>query len=325
MTYTPEKALAGANAPGGPPTLTVALPDAALAAALRDASDAVPVVWDGVGDADGDLALTEIWVPSKAVVSERQRREALRRLPRLRAVQLLSAGADGWIDIMPPGVELHDGRGVHGSSTSEWVMAAVLSWLREFPRFVRAQDRGEWDRPLATDELAGKRVVVIGAGDVGTALSVRLSAFDAEPVLVARRGRAGIHSIEHVGELLPSADIVVLVVPLTTETRGLVDAEFLASLPEGALFVNASRGPVVRTDALIAELRRGRISAALDVTDPEPLPAGHPLWALPNVLITPHTAGLVSGFSARASALVIDQVRRLESGAPMRNRVSDGY
>ncbi|TXK16376.1 NAD(P)-dependent oxidoreductase [Homoserinibacter sp. GY 40078] len=312
--------------PGGSPgKILVAVPDAALADGIREADRGLAVIWDGVGEPDGDLADVALWVPAKRVASDAQRKAALGRLPRLRAVQLLSAGADVWIDIMPPGVELFDGRGVHGSSTSEWAMAAMLAWLRELPRFVRAQDRGEWDRPFETDELAGKRVMVIGAGDVGASLARRLTAFDALPVLVARRARDGVAAIEQVHELLPEVDVVVLVVPLTDETRGLVDSAFLARVPDGALLVNASRGPVVDTDALVGELRSGRISAALDVTDPEPLPPGHPLWSMPNVLITPHTAGLVSGFSARARALVLDQLRRLDEGLPMRNRVADGY
>lgn len=325
MTQAREEWVGERESSDAPAVLTVALPDEDLAASLRGASSARVVVWDGVGPADGDLAATGLWVPGKMVATAEQRAAALGRLPALRAVQLLSAGADGWIDLMPPGVELFDGRGVHGSSTSEWVMAAVLAWVRQLPRFVRAQDRGEWDRPFETDELAGKRVVVVGAGDVGSALAARLRAFEATPILVARRARDGIQSIDHVHGLLPDADVVVLVVPLTDETRGLVDAAFLRSLAPGALLVNASRGPVVDTDALVEELRSGRISAALDVTDPEPLPPGHPLWALPNVLITPHIAGLVAGFSARARALVLAQVRRLEAGDRMSNQVTDGY
>lgn len=325
MTQTREESFAESGLPSPRGALTVALPDAELATALGRETRSRALVWDGIAEGGPDLATTDLWVPGKLVATPQQRRAALDRLPRLRAIQLLSAGADGWIDLVPPGVQLFDGRGVHGSSTSEWVMAAMLAWLREFPRFLRAQDRGEWDRPLETDELAGKRVMVIGAGDVGSSLASRLRAFDADPVLVARRERADVHPIDRVAELLPTVDIVVLVVPLTDATRGLVDAGFLAALRDGALLVNASRGPVVDTAALLEELGSGRIAAALDVTDPEPLPPGHPLWRLPNVFITPHTAGLVAGFAARARRLVLAQIRRLEAGDAMRNQVSDGY
>ncbi|MER7456257.1 2-hydroxyacid dehydrogenase [Micromonospora sp. NPDC126480] len=251
----------------------------------------------------------------------------LREFPDLEVVQLLSAGADAWVGRMPPGVTLCDARGVHDPATAEWVVAAILSHLRAFPALARSQARREWAYAdvTPTDELIGKRVLIVGAGSIGTAVQARLAPFEVSVTLVARTPRPGVHAVAELPRLLPEADIVVLLVPLTDQTRGLVDGTFLAALPDGALLVNASRGPVARTEALVAELRTGRISAALDVTDPEPLPADHPLWAMPNVLLTPHVAGTVRGLLPRAYRLVGDQIRRLAAGEPLLNAVVDGY
>jgi phosphoglycerate dehydrogenase-like enzyme len=250
--------------------------------------------------------------------------ERLGGTPALRVVQLLSAGADAWVGRLPAGVVLCDARGVHDSSTAEWVLAAVLVHLRGFPAFVRAQQRREWAY-TATDELAGKRVLIVGAGSIGSAVAARLAPFEVSLTLVARSPRPGVHGVAELPGLLPRADVVVVVTPLTAETTGLVDAAFLAAMPDGALLVNAARGPVADTAALTAELTTGRIAAALDVTDPEPLPADHPLWGLPNVLLTPHVAGSVAGLLPRAYRLVGEQVRRCAAGEPLANVVTDGY
>lgn len=275
----------------------------------------------------GDPSGVEFWVPPFLSTAEATRLAA--RLPDLRVVQLLSAGADAWVGRLPSGVTLCDARGVHDSSTAEWVVTAILCHLRGFPAAVRAKERAEWayDRIAPTDELAGKRVLIVGAGSIGTALAARLTPFEVELTLVARTARPaeGVYGVTDLPALLPAADIVVLLVPLTNATRGLVDARFLAAMPDGSLLVNAARGPVVDTEALVAELSTGRISAALDVTDPEPLPADHPLWGLPNVLLTPHVAGSVRGLLPRAYRLVGEQLRRYAAGEPLQNQVRDGY
>lgn len=251
------------------------------------------------------------------------------KLPDLRVVQLLSAGADGWVGRLPAGVVLCDARGVHDSSTAEWAMTAILAHLRSFPLFVRAQAEHEWAQARATptDELAGKRVLIVGAGSIGNALRARLAPFDVTLTMVARTARPaeGVYGVADLPRLLPAADVVVLLVPLTEQTRGLVDARFLAALPDGALLVNAARGPVVDTAALVAELATGRISAALDVTDPEPLPADHPLWDMPNVLLTPHVGGSVRGLLGRAYRLAGEQLRRFVAGEPLINEVVGEY
>jgi phosphoglycerate dehydrogenase-like enzyme len=284
-------------------------------------------VWNGDGEPPENVRQTQFWVPQLLSAALGH---VLAELPALEVVQLVSAGADAFVGRLPDSVLLCDARGVHGGSTSEWVLAVVLAALRDLPRFVRAQDERRWDY-TPTDELAGKRVLVVGAGDVGGQLRRKLLTFDTEVTLVARRPRPArgaepaVHGVGELPELLPAVDIVVLVVPLTEATRGMVDAAFLARMPAGALLVNGARGPVVDTDALVPELRSGRLRAAVDVTDPEPLPPGHPLWQVPGLLLTPHVAGSVSGFPARAYALVRQQLERWVAGQPLHNQVVDGY
>jgi len=269
-----------------------------------------------------DPATVEFWSPP--FLSSGNTSRLIEKMPRLRVVQLLSAGADAWVGRLPAGVVLCDARGVHDSSTSEWAVAAMLAYVRDFPRFVRAQERREWSYGQ-TDELAGKRVLIVGAGSIGAAIARRLEPFEVSLTLVARTARDGVHGIDELPALLPHADVAVVIVPLTSATTGLVDASFLAALPDGALLVNAARGPVVDTAALTAELASGRIAAAVDVTDPEPLPADHPLWEMPNLLLTPHVAGSVRGLLPRAYRLVGDQLRRFVAGQPLENVVADGY
>lgn len=300
----------------------ICLPDADAVKLVGELPDSVDVVtWDGAGTQPVGV---EFWVPTYMLADPDRRDAALAAMPELQVIQLVSAGAEVWVGHVPPGVLLCDGRGVHGGSTSEWVLTAILAVLREFPQFIHDQQEGRW-APTITDELAGKHVLVIGAGDLGQNVATRLRAFDASPVLVARRARDGVHSVEELPALLPAADVVVLVVPLTPETTGLVDSAFLAALPDGALLVNAARGPVVVTDALVAELSSERLRAALDVTDPEPPPEGHPLWTAPNLLLTPHVGGNVRGFPPRAYRLVRDQILRYAAGEPLLNVVRDGY
>lgn len=251
--------------------------------------------------------------------------EVLDTLPALRLVQLMSNGADVWLPRVGGSLTICTASGAHGGSTAEWAMGALLAVLHDFPNFVAAQHRGEWDRHL-TEELDGKRVLVLGAGDLGTQMRRRLEPFGAHITMAARTAREGVIAIDDVPAVLPEHDVVVLMVPLTEATHHLVDAQFLAALPDGAIVVNAARGPVVDTDALIAELTSGRLRAALDVTDPEPLPTGHPLWSAPGVFITPHVAGAVPGGQARALKVVVEQLNRFARGEELRNVVTDqGY
>ena len=305
----------------------VCLPDAhavQLVGALPD--NVTVVVWDGGPDAPPRLDETEFWAPLPDLPGREDPAGIVARLPALRVIQTVSAGVDSMLPLVPPGVSLCDARGVHGGAVAEWVLTAILASLRDIPRYVRAQQTDHsWDTAGATDELAGKRVLIVGAGDLGAQTARRLQGFDTHVVLSARSARDGVHGQDELPDLLPHADIVVLLVPLTPETAGLVDARFLALLPDGALVVNAARGPVVDTDALLAELTSGRLRAAFDVTDPEPLPPGHPLWTAPNLLLTPHVAGNVRGFPRRAYTLVREQIERYAAGAELINVVSGDY
>jgi phosphoglycerate dehydrogenase-like enzyme len=279
-------------------------------------------VLDNPDDPPSDPATVEFWTP--AFLSTAEATHFVPRLTGLRVAQLLSAGAEVWTGRFGPQVTLCDARGVHDSSTSEWAVTAILSYLRDFPFFAREQAARRWSRQ-STDELAGKRVLIVGAGAIGAAIARRLEPFEVPVTMVARRARPGVHSVDELPTLLPEADIVVLIVPLTEATTGMVDAKFLAALHDGALLVNAARGPIVDTAAVTAELATGRIGYATDVTEPEPLPADHPLWTMPNVLLTPHVGGAVPGFLKRAYKLVGEQLHRYTAGQPLENIVTDGY
>ena len=240
----------------------------------------------------------------------------MERMPGLRVVQLLTAGFESALAHLPPGVTLCNAGGVHDASTAELGVGLILASLRGIDDFARAMPSGQWLHSRRSS-LADSRILILGAGGVGTALRDRLLPFEAEVVMVGRSACSGVHSVDELPSLLPDADVVVLAVPLDERTRGLVDVHFLAHLAEGALLVNVSRGAVVDTDALVAAVRSGRIRAALDVTDPEPLPAAHPLWNLPGVLISPHVGGNSAAFLPRARRLVAEQLQRFAAGQPL--------
>lgn len=242
-------------------------------------------------------------------------------LPDLRLVQTLNAGFEQWLPLLPDGVMLSNGRGAHGGSSAEWVVAVLLDIYRELGTFARSQAAGLW-QPRDTGTLIGKRVVVLGAGDLATNLASRLAPFETEVTLVGRQARPGVHALADVGELLGQADAVVVMLPATEETRHLVDAGFLAQLRDRSVVVNAGRGSSIDTDALLAELNSGRLRAALDVTDPEPLPAGHPLWSAPGLVLTPHVAGSTEGGWDRAWAVAIRQIEAFARGERPPNLVA---
>jgi phosphoglycerate dehydrogenase-like enzyme len=250
--------------------------------------------------------------------------EALARMPKLRAVQTLSAGVEHIRRYVPDGVQLCNGRGIHDTSTAELTVALILASLRGIPEFVRAQERAEW-LPERRRSLADKQVMIVGYGQIGEAIETRIRTFEAEVVRVARSARDGVHAIDELPALLPDADVVVLIVPGTDETTGLFDAAMLARLKDDALLVNVSRGSVVDTDALLAELQSRRIHAALDVVDPEPLPVDHPLWHAPNLLLVPHVGGNSSAMQPRALNLVREQLHRFAAGEPLANVMSGDY
>jgi phosphoglycerate dehydrogenase-like enzyme len=248
------------------------------------------------------------------------------RLDGLRLVQTFSAGVDSLVDQVPPGITLCNATGVHDVGVAEWVMLAILASNRGLLRYADLQRAGKWGpERISGEDLDGASVLIVGYGSIGRAVEARLRPFGAGITCVARTARDAVHALDELPDLVPDADVVICLLPLTPATHGAIGDVVLDRMKEGALLVNASRGAVVDTDALLAATSSGRIRAALDVTDPEPLPDGHPLWSTPGVLITPHVAGDVRREEERAWELVSDQIGRLSRGEPLRNVVTDGY
>lgn len=246
-------------------------------------------------------------------------------LPSLKTVQALNAGVDTILPYLPARITLCNAKGAHTPATAEWTVGAIIASLRDFPRFTAAQLAGHWDH-AQSESVMGKRVLIVGYGSIGEAVERRLAGWDVTIDRVARNARDGVHGMGELPSLLPKADVVVIVVPVTEQTRQLVNATFLKTMKDGALLVNAARGVIVDTAALLAELSSGRIMAALDVTDPEPLPDGHPLWQAPGLLLTPHVGGAVYEGIDRAYGVVREQLARLADGRPLQNIIeSRGY
>ncbi|CAM5544161.1 MULTISPECIES: 2-hydroxyacid dehydrogenase [Streptomyces] len=281
--------------------------------------------WDGDEDYPADPADCAFYVVPYMKASAVGQRP-LPEMAAVEVVQTLSAGTDHvepGLKHLRPGVRLCNARGVHEASTSELTLALILASLRGIPDFVRAQEKGEW-RGGFRPALADKNVLIVGYGSIGAAIEDRLAPFEVARVArVARSARTTargpVHPLTDLSALLPDADVVILSTPLTEATRHLVDAGFLARMKDGALLVNVARGGVVDTKALLAEVETGRITAALDVTDPEPLPPAHPLWRAPGVLISPHVGGPTSAFLPRAKRLLVDQLTRWVNREPLRN------
>jgi phosphoglycerate dehydrogenase-like enzyme len=290
---------------------------------------------------EGDLEI-EMWIaPASLKIVRRQ----LPHLRGLQVVQALWAGVDLLQPLFPSHVTVCDAQGVHDIPTAEWVVAAILAMQKYLPFYFSLQQAEDWRgrrqaeqlyrqshasspelrSPALIDELADTTVLIVGYGSIGRAIEARLAAFGPRFLRVARLGREGVAPVTQLDELLSQADIVVLIVPLTSETRHLMGAARIARMKRGALLVNAARGPVVDTDALLQALRDKQIRAAIDVTDPEPLPPGHPLWKAPNLLITPHVAGASAVFLKRALKLANEQAQRYARGEPLINVVEAGY
>ena len=242
----------------------------------------------------------------------------------LRVVQTMTAGVDHIRPALPEGVLLCNGAGIHDTATSELAVTLTLAVLNRLPEYAAAREEGQWLRGSRRG-LADKSVLIVGYGRIGTAIARRLEPFECSITRVARSAREGVHGIGDLPALMPDADVVILILPGTTETRGLIDAAMLARMKDGAVLVNLARGPVVDTDALLDELTAGRIHAALDVTDPEPLPPGHPLWAAPNLILTPHVGGASDAMWPRAYRVVRDQLHRFAAGEPLANQMTGDY
>ena len=292
-------------------------------------------------DLKGELHL-DMWV---LPLHPKQAAAARAHISSVHVVQSQYAGVDAFLSLVPAGATLCDAQGVHDIPVAEGILTAILASLKYIPFYVRMQATGDWKQRIGAealylgthpgekpmhpsaleDELAGKTVLIVGYGSIGRATEERLRPFDVKMLRIGRRGRDGVEPVERLDDLLPQADIVVLLVPLTDQTRGFIDGKRLGKMKHGALLVNAARGPVVDTDALVEGLNAGRIQAAVDVTDPEPLPMGHPLWSAPNLLITPHIAGSSPGMMDRVMRLIGDQCRRYLAGEPLAHVVTEGY
>jgi phosphoglycerate dehydrogenase-like enzyme len=282
----------------------------------------------------------DVWIPDPYTP------KALKVWPHLRGVKLvlsMMAGTEWIRPTVGPDVLICSGRGAHSPSTAEWTLTAILTMLKHVPFYVGMQQEGIWKRrfemparyaaiagdprplypPVMQEELTGKRVLLVGHGSIGQQIERLLAPFDVELTRVARTARpeSKVHAISELEALLPEAEIVILILPLTAETKHLIAARQLALMPQGALLINAARGGVVHTDDLVAALHTGRIRAAVDVTDPEPLPEGHPLWAAPNLFITPHVAGSTPQFSRRAMQVAASELRHYMAGEPLQNLV----
>jgi phosphoglycerate dehydrogenase-like enzyme len=297
-------------------TIRVAVPDPAM---LERLSGSVPtgaelLVWrPGDDPVEGGIDLL--------VMPYTVSYETLRSLGgQVKHIQSQSLGYDGAGDSVPDGVTFSNAVGVHEAPTAEMAMTLILASQRGWPAVGRNQDSQKWDRAMWPG-LIGARVLLIGVGGIGREFEKRIAGFDVELTRVARTARDGIHGIDELPGLLPGADIVVLAIPLNGETRGLVDSAFLDLLPDNALVVNVSRGPIVDTDALVEHVRTGAVRSALDVMDPEPLPPGHPLWSLPGSLISPHLGGAVQSMNTRVDPLVLEQIDLLLRGDRPKNIV----
>jgi phosphoglycerate dehydrogenase-like enzyme len=281
------------------------------------------------------------------VFARKNAQETFQQLRGVKVVQSMMAGVDWIAPWLPKDVVLCDGRGIHDISASEWVLAAILTSLKRFPYYRDMQLRQDWRGQASVrdgfmkvggaqvgqyqvlgDDLAGKTVLIVGYGSIGEAIEARLTPFGVKIVRMARRARKEpeVFAVGELRRLLPEADVVVAIVPLTAETHGLIGAAEIGLMKPGALLVNAARGPVVVTDALVEALQQDKIRAVLDVTDPEPLPVGHPLWSAPNCMITPHIGGSTPEFIHRAFRFGAEQVRRFIAGEELENVVTDaGY
>jgi phosphoglycerate dehydrogenase-like enzyme len=249
---------------------------------------------------------------------------ALDQMPALQVVQVLSAGVDWIAARVPAGVTLCSARGARDRAMAEWVVGAILADVKQARACAEQQGRREWN-PVTMQDAAGLRVLVLGFGAIGRAVEALLAPFDCEVIGVARRARDGVHGTDELPALLPDADVVVNLLPLTDATRGAFGARELETMREGALYVNAGRGATTDTGPLVAALQAGRIRAVLDVVDPEPLPSDHPLWTAPGVMITPHSAGDTPGADRAAWRLAADQMRRYAAGEQLVNVVGEGY
>ncbi len=247
--------------------------------------------------------------------------EPILHMPNLKVVQLMMAGFEEALPYMREGITLCNARGVHDASTAELAVGMAIGARRGYPQFAEDKAQGIWNHKR-NPTLVDSKVAIVGFGSIGLEIAAMLKPFHTEVVGFSRSGTNGSKTMIDFDSLLPTFDVVILITPLTPETKHLMNAHRLGLMKDGATLINVARGPVVDTDALVAELNSGRISAGLDVTDPEPLPQGHPLWNCPNVIIAPHVGGDSNAFVPRGRKLVVDQLGRISRGEALINIVS---
>ena len=269
----------------------------------------------------GDFSEITFYVP--IYLGGRPALELTKKMPNLKVLQVPNAGYDDALEFLRPGITLCNGRGIHDDSTAELAVGLTIASLRGFATFVRDQDKGEWVNKNY-ESINDRKIGIVGFGSIGSTIARMLSGFSVEIVAFTQSGRDNTIAITDLDKHLPTLDVVILILPLTKESKHLFDARRLALMKDGALLVNVARGPIVDTQALIKELNSGRITAGLDVTDPEPLPKDHPLWKAKGVLISPHVGGNSSAFEKRARKLIESQLNLLAQGKPLNNVIVAG-
>jgi phosphoglycerate dehydrogenase-like enzyme len=286
-----------------------------------------------VRHADGVESLREHLPESDVLLVTDFRTDALRRAwsaaERLRWIHAASAGVDAVLfdGVVDSEVTVTNARGIFDAAIAEYVLGAILMFAKDSRTNIELRRRHEW-RHRDTERIAGKQVLVVGAGSIGRAIARLCRAAGMRTQGVARRARGEdadfetIYAIDTLGAQLPQADYVVLAAPLTPETRHLFDDARFAAMHPSARFINIARGPLVDTEALVRALRERRIAgAALDVFEDEPLPPEHPLWDLDNVLISAHMAGDFIGWREALSQQFLDNLARWRAGEPLHNVV----
>ncbi len=271
--------------------------------------------------ADGDFTEVTFYVPW--YMGGRDALELTKKMPKLKVLQVPNAGYDDAIEYVRPGMTLCNGKSIHDDSTAELAVGLTIASLRGFPDFVRNQDKSEWVQ-VKNKSINDRKIGIIGFGSIGTTIAKMLSGFAVEIIAFTQSGRDNTIAISDIDKHLPTLDVVILILPLTKESKHLFDAKRLALMKDGSLLVNVARGPIVDTDALVKELNSGRITAALDVTDPEPLPKDHLLWRAKGVLISPHVGGNTTAFERRARRLIESQLNLLAEGKHLNNIIVAG-
>lgn len=269
----------------------------------------------------GDFSKVTFYVPW--YMGGKPALELTKQMPNLRILQVPNAGYDDAIEYLRPGMTLCNGKSIHNDSTAELAVGLTIASLRGFPDFIRNQDKSDWVSGTFKS-INDRKIGIVGFGSIGTTIAKMLAGFAVEVVGFTQSGRDNTIAISDLDKHLPSLDVVILILPLTKESKHLFDARRLALMKDGALLVNVARGGVVATDALVKELNSGRITAALDVTDPEPLPKDHPLWRAKGVLISPHVGGNTTAFESRARRLIESQLNLLAENKPLNNVIAAG-